>query len=78
MRPTLGRTGAAAGHLPASPGHTGSTGNAFISYQDSVAEQLRQQADNAWVTIDVTGKPADIVLKESLAILSARLGVRFT
>jgi thymidylate kinase len=59
-------------------GHTGSTGNAFISYQDSVAEQLRQQADNAWVTIDVTGKPADIVLKESLAILSARLGVSFT
>jgi len=36
-------------------GHTGSTGNAFISYQDSVADQLRQQADNAWVTWTAPG-----------------------
>lgn len=56
-------------------GHTGSTEDAFVSYQDSVAGQLRQQADRAWVTIDVTGKAAAIVLKESLAILSARLGI---
>lgn len=59
-------------------GYTGSTGDAFISYQDSVTEQLRQQADRAWVTIDVTGKAAGIVLEESLAILSARLGIQLT
>lgn len=59
-------------------GYTGSTSDAFISYQDSVTEQLRQQADQAWVTIDVTGKAAGIVLEESLAILSARLGIQLT
>jgi dTMP kinase len=56
-------------------GYTGSTGDAFITYQDRVAGQLRQQADQAWVTIDVAGKAADTVLAESLAILSARLGI---
>lgn len=59
-------------------GYTGSTGDAFIAYQDSVTEQLRQQADRAWVTIDVTGKAAGIVLEESLAILTARLGIQLT
>jgi thymidylate kinase len=57
-------------------GYTGSTGDAFIAYQDSVTEQLRQQADQTWVTIDVTGKAAGTVLEESLAILSARLGIQ--
>ncbi len=59
-------------------GYTGSTGDAFIAYQASVIEQLRQQADQAWVTIDVTGKTAGIVLEESLAILTARLGIQLT
>jgi dTMP kinase len=59
-------------------GYTGTTGDAFISYQDSVTEQLHQQADRAWDTIDVTGKAAGTVLEESLAILSARLGIQLT
>jgi dTMP kinase len=59
-------------------GYTGSASDAFISYQDSVAEQLRQQANQAWVTLDVTGKPAGVVRKESLAILSERLGIKLS
>ena len=46
--------------------------------RNSVTEQLRRQADQAWATIDVTGKAAGVVLEESLAILSARLSIQLT
>jgi hypothetical protein len=48
---------------------TWSTGEAFVSYQDSVTDELLKQAtDEAWVSINVTGKGPDIVLTETLAV----------
>jgi thymidylate kinase len=59
-------------------GHTGSAGNAFISYQDTVAASLRLlAAGESWVPIDVTGQDAGIVLEEALGALSGRLGIQF-
>jgi thymidylate kinase len=55
-------------------GHAGSADRHFISYQDSVTEELRKQAaGEAWVPIDVRGKSAHVVLTEALAVLSVRL-----
>jgi thymidylate kinase len=62
---------------PLEAGRTGSTDEAFISYQDGVTEELHQQAtDEAWVSIDVTGKGPDVVLTETLAVLSERLDLQ--
>ncbi len=59
---------------PLEAGRTGSSDGHFIQYQDSVTEELRkQEADDAWVPIDVSGKGPDIVLSEALAVLSERL-----
>ena len=62
---------------PLEAGHIGSSDEAFISYQESVTEELRkQQADEAWVSIDVTGKGPDIVLNEALVVLSECLDLQ--
>ncbi|WP_103954653.1 dTMP kinase [Nonomuraea solani] len=58
-------------------GRTGSTGEAFISYQTHVTEELRRQATDAtWASMDVTRKDADAVLTETLALLSECLDIR--
>jgi dTMP kinase len=60
-------------------GRTGSTDEAFIAYQDSVTGELRKQAaDEAWVSIDVTGKSPNTVLAETLTVLSERLDLQLT
>lgn len=60
-------------------GHTGATGEAFVTYQNTVTAHLRQQAVvQDWASIDVTGKDPGTVLKEALGLLSARLGVGLT
>jgi thymidylate kinase len=57
-------------------GHTGTTPEAFTAYQDSVAAQLRKlAARQAWVTIDVAGKPAEAVLEEALTALTPHTGL---
>ncbi|MEV4582233.1 hypothetical protein AB0K16_54300 [Nonomuraea jabiensis] len=58
-------------------GHTGSTSEAFISYQTCVTEELRQQATDAtWASMDVTRKDADAVLAETITLLSERLDIQ--
>ncbi|TMR95669.1 dTMP kinase [Nonomuraea basaltis] len=58
-------------------GGTGSTGEAFISYQTRVTEELRRQATGAtWASIDVTSKDAAVVLAETLTLLSDRLDIQ--
>ncbi|MGH3940394.1 MAG: dTMP kinase [Pseudonocardiaceae bacterium] len=59
---------------PLEAGRTGSSDGHFIQYQDSVRDELRkQEADDAWIPIDVSGKGPDIVLNEALAVLSEYL-----
>ncbi|MGH3687582.1 MAG: dTMP kinase [Pseudonocardiaceae bacterium] len=62
---------------PLEAGRTGSTGEAFVSHQDTVTSELRRQAaSEAWVSIDVTAKGPDIVLEQALAIVSELLGLQ--
>ncbi|MGW4411371.1 dTMP kinase [Nonomuraea sp. NPDC004702] len=60
-------------------GRTGSTSEAFISYQTCVTEELRRQATDAtWASMDVTGKDADAVLAETIVLLSERLDIQIS
>ncbi|WUH97752.1 hypothetical protein OHR68_30180 [Spirillospora sp. NBC_00431] len=58
-------------------GRGGADNEAFVSYQDDVAVQLRQQADeHAWTSINVNGKTPDLVLNEALTQLTEHLGLQ--
>jgi thymidylate kinase len=62
---------------PLETGYTGSTDDAFVAYQDSVAEELcRQATGRPWMNIDVAGKDADLVLTQALTLLSERLALQ--
>jgi len=64
------------GFTPLEAGRTGATGDAFVSYQDDVSANLREQAtQEGWESIDVTGVTPGYVLDQALAMLTARLGI---
>ena len=57
-------------------GRTGSTGQAFVSYQDEVSGYLDEQArQEGWTAIDVAGLSPDSVLDQALALLKTRLAI---
>ncbi|GII96726.1 dTMP kinase [Sinosporangium siamense] len=55
-------------------GHSGSSEENFIRYQDTVLAKLRQQEQNdGWLALDVTGMDRDAVLKTAADAIADRL-----
>jgi dTMP kinase len=55
-------------------GHAGGGDEDFIRYQDTVLDQMREQAERgAWLTLDVAQLDRDQVFKAAAAALADRL-----
>lgn len=61
---------------PLEAGRTGSGDEAFLAYQHSVTTHLRtQEADEGWVSLEVTDLSPQDVLERSLDLISKRLAL---
>lgn len=54
-------------------GHSGIRREDFIRYQDTVLDQLRGQADDTWLPLDITGMDRDQVYEAARTALAHRL-----